>query len=262
MKLTYLIFLPLFLLPAVAWALTSNTFSTDLERSSSQYWSRADNALLDFTVNYTLAAWVNVESTPSAGARYVIIGKWNNAAGARSYQWEYFDNAGTPTLRFLYSDSGAGVAEVFTEVTTLTPGTWYHLAMTFSGLSGSAEFKTYLNGTQLGTTDAVGADTFNGNEGFRIGAVRDASAPAFFWDGFIDDARVWSRVLSSTEILALATTPCTASNGASLSGWWLFDNNGDDSSGNSLTLTNNNSATFTTPAYACASFNPYYFNDF
>lgn len=258
----YLLFIPLLLLPLTLGALTVNLASTDLERGSSQYWSRADDADFDFTSNYTLTAWINMESLNGVGERYVVIGKWNNAAGARSYQAEFINPAGTRSTNFIYSADGGGVEDSFTEAVTISAGTWYHLAWVFNDTAN--EFKTYVNGAQLGSTDAPGASTFNGNEDFRVGAVRDSSAPAFFFDGKIDDVRVWSRALSDADILSLATTPCTFANGASLTGWWLFDNDGADSSGGSNTLTNNNVATFSTPAYSCGGpgFNPYYFMDF
>src|SRR3989344_4897183 len=119
-------------------------------------------------------------------------------------------------------------------------GTWYHIAVTKTGTT----VNFYVNGSQQGTTQTIGSSGINdSNSTFVIGS--DAGNGDFF-DGRIDDVRVWTRALSSTDISNLYTSPGTFGNGASFGGEWLFENNGNDSSGNSNNLTNNNSATFST----------------
>lgn len=236
-------------LVAVAITLTTNSNATDLEAGSSQYWSIADQAALDFTTNYTLMAWVKPESQPAADTNYGIISKFN-ASPNLSYMFSYFNNAGTLQVRLAASDDGTGVTSCLRNQ-TLSDATWYHVAATFSGSSGSNRTRLYVDGTQVGTDCTPGFDTFSGTSAFTVGA---GQALASTFDGIIDDARVWSRELTATEISDIKNSPCSASDGASIQGQWLFDNDGTDQTANAFTLTNNNTATFVTDvAYSCAS---------
>jgi len=65
----------------------TNTHSTDLEASSSMYFTRADNADLSITGDISMEAYIKSESLPTSGGEMVIMGKWNEASDQRSYKF-------------------------------------------------------------------------------------------------------------------------------------------------------------------------------
>ena len=87
-----------------------NTHSADLESSSSQYWSIADNASLSITGDLTIEFWINLESAPGTNAAFSLVGKWIDVSDEHSYLFQYQDVSGTKKFRFLNSDDGSAVA--------------------------------------------------------------------------------------------------------------------------------------------------------
>lgn len=223
----------------------ANTYSIDLEATSSQYLSAADSASLDITGALTFEAWVRFES--DTGDNQVIGSKWDDSGNQRSWMFRY--NHGTTMLSFTASDTGVDPTISNSTVTwTATFGTYYHLAVTYAT---SGEVKFYVNGVQQGATQ-TGARTslFNSSATFKLGA---RNAGIEFLDGLIDDARLWNVVRTVTEI---NDNKCTEIDSATnLQGSWHLNNSLSDSSGNSNTLTNNNSATFVTTVPDCFNVN-------
>lgn len=217
------------------------TQSADLESGSSQYFSRADNALLQASNALTIEGWFKVESQPGTDTRYSLCTKWDNSGGQnqRSYTFYYRDNASTKQLTLGLSGDGSSSEEenVNWEATL---DTWYHLAVTYDGSAGEVKF--YVNGSQQGATQATAvASLFDNDAPFAIGAVNPDS-PALYFDGRVSLVRMWKTVRSGTDI---ANNICEVlGSTTNLSGEWTLDNTLNDNSGNSLTLTNNNTATF------------------
>ena len=237
-----------------------NTHSTDLELSSSQFWSITDASQtgLDLGADASISLWVNMESTPASGDYQALVNK-DNGSTQRSYEFLYFNNGGT--LQLWWYVFGAVDASVFSRAyynVNLGTATWHHIACTFdgNGANAAAKLDCYLDGSSVAensSADVGGGATSvaNSSADFLVGKTEDGTR---YFDGLVDDVRVWSRTISSTDVSNMYTDSCSFSNGASNQGWWRFDNNGNDSSSNGNNLTNNNSATFsTTVAYTCAS---------
>lgn len=88
----------------------------------------------------------------------------------------------------------AGHAPTFDQVvdpTPLTANTWYHVAVTYDAITG--DMKLYKDGVQVAS--ASGVPNFT-NTAMYIGAFNGG----FFWQGNIDEVRIWNVVRSSTEI--------------------------------------------------------------
>lgn len=80
---------------------------------------------------------------------------------------------------------------------------WYHFVATSSG----GTIKLYLNAQLVGTYTLSAANTANGN--IAIGCVPGSSNGDFF-NGLLDDAAIWNRVLTENEISNLYNAiPCT-----------------------------------------------------
>lgn len=235
-----------FLAPSPLTALTSNSHATDLERGSNQFWSITDASQtgLDFTSDFTLSIWVKFESFPGNDEQRQVIGR---RQGGNGYSLFIRRSAGG-TLLFRTSVNN-GTLEVKDFSTSVTTGVWYHFVYRFT--ASTNEHSLWTNAVEA-TPQTGTVDPGNSTNDFSIGG--DALDSNNANDGLHDDARAWSRALSDAEIGDLYATPCTFDNGASIQGWWVFDNDaGVDQTSNNNDLTNNNSATFSTDAaYSCA----------
>lgn len=245
-----------FLLPHNLFALTSNTHATSLVHASNQYWSITDASQtgLDITGDMTISGWFYTPDLPSA---------WNNGwntlvakadfATAKAYFFGSNYNAGNVSFSFLI-DNGSESNSTQQWASNPTEDTWYHVAVAYTASAGSVTF--YVNGVANGAA-VTGARTSISNTAtaFTVGTALNSGSATRNTNVYIDDVRIWSRVLTAGEIEDMYTDPCTVDNGASLQGWWIFDNDaGVDQTANNNDLTNNNSATFTTERpYNCAS---------
>ena len=138
---------------------------------------------LEVTGPITIACWVN----PAAlGGQRTFVAR--DAA--------YILKASDSNLRF----TTPGILDHTGTNTTLTAGTWQHVAATFDpGQSGGLVF--YLNGVE---TDRLTASAMNAGTGpFRIATNQWSEA----YTGMIDDVRVYNHILPAAEIKQLAFRP-------------------------------------------------------
>lgn len=123
----------------------------------------------------------------------------------------------------------------------LNNNAWRHIVYTYNGTT--ATLLLYVDGSpDTGTPDSGGTPTSVTSVGsVMIGAN---ATPTNYFNGAIDDVRLWTRILSAAEVTDLYTNPCTFANGTNLEAWWKLDNGYTDSSGNNRTLTASGSPTF------------------
>jgi len=231
-------------------SLAANNHSIDLEFDNSQYLSitDADQTGLDITGDLTMEAWVKLEQLPSvAGTSFCIMTKYETVAGGRAYLLHIL--TADDKLQFIMSDDGSVDAGHYSRFTCDTAfvsgdvGVWKHVAISVDVSVPSATF--YIDGTaQTTTNDAIDATSiYNSSEPFEIGAY--GSTPAEFFDGLIDDARIWNDIRTSTEIADNYQKELVG-NEANLVGYWKLNNDLLDETANNNDLTNNNSAVFST----------------
>ena len=168
--------------------------ATDLESSSSQYFTRTDSATISLTSSVSLAAWIKPESNTTATA-YDIIGKWDT--NDESYLLQQYGDE----LR-LYIDSASNYVE--TTSADLQTGVFYQVVGVYTSTSQSA--KIYVDGKQMTTTTTgtIPSSIGDGADKFHIGAEDSTTAATNFYDGLIDDARLYNRALSNSEVMYLA----------------------------------------------------------
>jgi hypothetical protein len=156
----------------------------------------ADAASLDLTTGMTLEAWVN--PTTINGWETVFL---KESTGELAYAL-YADNNG--------NDSGGPrrpggwVRQGSTSYSTLGTAqlplnTWTHLATTYDG----AMLRLYVNGTQVSSLARSGAINVSANP-LRIGGNNIWSE---WFNGLIDEVRVYNRALSLSEIQTDMNTP-------------------------------------------------------
>ena len=142
---------------------------------SNDYVEIADNAALDLTSNYTIEAWIRIDSFSSMAG---IVSKYQTS-GANGY-----------FLR-LSSDTGLTFDEVSTANGILEANQWYHVV----AVNDNGTRRLYLNGvsqTLSGTPLSVQGNT----NPLRIGV--DYSDREF--DGRIDEVRLWNDVRTEQEV--------------------------------------------------------------
>jgi hypothetical protein len=93
--------------------------------------------------------------------------------------------------------------------------TWHHVAMTYDGKN----LQVYLDGSPAGSA-AVNKTRKAGASPLRIGGRPDNFA---FFDGALDEARVYKRALSADELAGHFRTPEKIENDKDLAGYWGFD---------------------------------------
>lgn len=172
----------------------------------------ANNALMSFTSEITITAWIR--TTTVASGQRAILNKGTNYGFAIDGSNLYFA---------FYNGSTIGFT---TTSLNLKTNVWYHVAATFHN-SGD-RVRIYLNGTQVQSWTTTNAPTTD-SSAMTIGS----SSLGTYWNGTLDDVRVYNRELSAAQIAALGNL--------SLIGHWKLDEtsgtSASDISGNANTGT-------------------------
>ncbi len=183
---------------------------------SDDYVEITDADPLDLTTNYTLEAWVFARSLEDNEG---IISKYHNSDNGYS-------------LRVM-ANGALNFDGMTTAASTITTGQWVHIAAVNSGGTRTL----YVNGVSQslsGTATSISANT----DPVRIGQHDNA----YYFDGWIDEARIWSTARTATDIRKnMYRTPFSTTNLVAYykmsdgSGTSLTDNSGNGRTG---TLTN------------------------
>ena len=220
-----------------------NTYSTDLESSSSQYWSITDASQtgLDLSGDLTFEAWIKPESV--SGNDH-ILAKYVTSGNQRAYRFNLSNNgAGNFTVNLSGNGASGTTCAFSSNNSVITTGTWQHVAFTYEASTQTGQL--YLDGSSV-TTNLIGTaptSIKNSTAPFLVGSYKTGTAN--FFDGLIDEVRVWNVERTSGEISANYNTELVG-NESGLVGYWRFNNDATDQTSNGNDLTNNNSATFST----------------
>jgi len=187
--------------------------AADLERNSSQYLSISHTLQsgLAITGSLTLAGWARLESLNSSDFM-ILAGKYDTASNKRAYRLD-IDNTGLWRL-VASADGTFGSAYALAATTPLTINTWYHLAAVFDGQAQTMSL--YRDGTLAATRSITYSNLSSSSAPFMLGANLNNGSPAQYFDGLLDEWRVYGRALNQAEIQALmVTTPPTITFSAS-----------------------------------------------
>jgi len=214
----------------------TNTHTADLTRSSSQHFSRADDNGLDFNSDFTLMAWINFDSLPSDNSDHQqIINKLNADVTTGGY---YLRVSNTDKPYCVYAKTGQFTGWIADNAITDTG--WQHIACSCDISAQTCEL--YLNGSGIAESSAITGATSIGDDGdeFYIGARGRTAGTDDYFDGQIDDVRIYTDILTSTEISDHYNCKLTGAGGEpdNLLDNWLFDNNANGTEGNNLTAVN------------------------
>ena len=225
-----------------------NTYSLDLEASSSQFAfiTDANQTGLDITGDMTFELWFKPESSPASGQTMCFVSKYGTAgahANNRSYQLQYFNNAGSYQIGMNVSTNGTVGASggLYVGVPQFTHGVWVHIALVFTASLGKIE--VFTANVSRGTNTSARTSIFAGTADFVIGAAAEGASS--FVDGCMDEVRIWNTARSAAQISANYQTQLVG-NEAGLVGYWKFNNDYTSATPNGNNLTASNSSVFST----------------
>ena len=144
----------------------------------------ADSNSLDLTGGMTLEAWVKPAVTMSAYRTVVVKEQPGNLV--------YGLYANSDTNRPEAQVTVGGSPKPLAGTTQLPAGSWSHLAATYDGTTE----RLYLNGTQISTL-AISGSILTSTGNLKIGGN---SIWGEWFNGLIDEVRVYNRALSAAEI--------------------------------------------------------------
>jgi DUF1680 family protein len=155
---------------------------------------RLPNGILAGAGDFTVAGWV----------RLGTVGTWSRIFDIGSGTGAYLfltPRSSAGTARFAITTGGAGAEQQINGPAALPAGAWTHVAVTLSSNLGVL----YVNGAEVarnaGITQRPGS--LGSTSANYLGRSQYANDP--FLNGQLDDVRLYSRALSTTEIRALAS---------------------------------------------------------
>jgi hypothetical protein len=150
----------------------------------------ADANDLDLTNGMTLEGWVRAASL--SGWNTVVL---KEGSGSLVYGLYANDNAPRPAVTMAI----AGIDRSATGASSVPLNAWTHLAATYDGTT----LRLYVNGVEALSRAQTGNMTASTNP-LRIGGNGVWSE---YFNGLVDDVRIYNRALTSAEIQADMNTP-------------------------------------------------------
>jgi len=195
-------------------AADSSVYSNDGTLSSNPLWvtGQIDNGLdfdgindyvslpigsvINSLTNCTITSWVNW----GGGSSWQRI--WDFGTGTTVNMSLTPNNSSNSRPRFAITTSGSGGEEQTTAPSALSTDVWHHIAVTID--ADNHTHKMYIDGSYVAqNTSGYLAPADLGETGLNYLAKSNYAADPYF-NGTIDDVRIYNRILSATEIAELA----------------------------------------------------------
>jgi hypothetical protein len=152
----------------------------------------------DVLSTISISTWIKWDVV---GASEGIISKRTDTEVAGN--WALRGDNTTPGYLEWMVWSGLDSSQSLLTSTAITPGVWTHVALTFNDSTNAVNF--YIDGAP-NSSGTISNNLANTPQPIVIGWSGQGGQ---FFDGSIDDMRVYNRVLTPAEITALAATPPT-----------------------------------------------------
>lgn len=148
------------------------------------------DSLLDIPDNLTVTAWINTNVIPSSGLKSILSKDENyefhiNSSGQIFWWWSW--------------------ATLTTTGPSLTVNQWHHIAITWR----SGEQVIYIDGVERARSARTGSLNIN-NDPLQVG--QDLAIAERFFDGEIDEVRIYENFLDITEVNQIMndSRPCSS----------------------------------------------------
>ena len=178
----------------------------------------AHAATFDGLTEGTISAWIN--QTTAGGGQAIL--QFADTNDAESYVG--LRVTASEQVKFTVRENG-GVLLNMDSVVSLAEGEWRHVAVTVGPggntlyIDGTVAAVTYLAGS---ATSAEFLDDVSNLNYAAIAQEKDNAGPARWFNGLIDDVRIYDRVLSASDIADLATPTA----GGPIAHWKLDETSG------------------------------------
>jgi len=153
--------------------------------------NEANSAASTFAANYLTSSYnvtvpfsVSVWFKPTNTNQGSLLSTYNSTA-ITSYSVNLYISGGSMSAAYNNIQNVGGSVGV-------SVGTWYHAVITVNASNGLTLF---VNGSQVGST-ITQTPSING---LMIGSIKDGGA-SYAFSGYLDDYRIYNRVLTGTEI--------------------------------------------------------------
>ncbi len=148
-----------------------------------------DSSSLGFTQGFTAEAWIRPDTcTPAGSGHNTVIGKES--------EFLFAFQTSCKMANYIYA-GGSWTYDSSANIYNVPIGTLSHYAMTYDG----NKIKTYLNGELKGSGTSKSGNM--GNTANLLGIGKRPYSGSQYYDGFIDDVRIYNRALSAAEIAAI-----------------------------------------------------------
>ena len=194
------------------------------------------NPIPNTDTDVTISAWINLSSGVSSNMHITGTGITTSGSEAPFRATLQYQSANTFRIFALRQVAGTYYLSPNSSLTNITinAGTWYHIAWSYT--ASGRKLNTFLNGVQIDTDVAMTTTGASVNDGSMIiGSFRTNTA---FFNGKIDQVRIFNKELSSTEVTTLydeVDCPCTTNTinyPTTNVAYYEFDGNAEDSTTN------------------------------
>lgn len=168
---------------------------------SSSYVDLGNPASLQLTGSMTWSAWIYAVANPADDGQ--IVAKSDNSSG---WQFKTSPDTGPHTFGVAVSPSSGSRTQRYS-TTTRSLNTWYHVAGVYNASAGTLNI--YVNGVldNGALSGTIPASQFN-NSAVNVNIGRRTGG--YYFNGIIDEVRIYNRALSLTEIQTDMNAPLGA----------------------------------------------------
>ena len=186
--------------------ITSNTINSDAFKfNGTNSYIEIPYADVNHPAEFTIELWVRLDQSTNdfqspLSSRYGSA-PWNNLSGYNFYavngleKWSFTGGSGS----WESIDTSPSINGEIYDGNTLKFGIWTHLASTYDGTT----YRLYVNGILVGSKTAgysrVGFNSIPARP-LRIGAGRTEGSATYFFNGAVDEVRIWNYARTQTQI--------------------------------------------------------------
>jgi hypothetical protein len=154
--------------------------------------------VLDTTSSFAVSAWVKISSLPTRNAAVAAQDGTTNSSFYLGYNYSH-SNTGVWAFYFAGSDAtNPAVAGVYG--TAAVANAWTLLTAVYNASAGTIQL--WVNGALAASTSYT--PSWSGSRAFTVGRSRFNGAATDYFPGEITDVRAYQRLLSGTDVRALA----------------------------------------------------------
>ncbi|WP_280666005.1 LamG-like jellyroll fold domain-containing protein [Kitasatospora sp. MAP12-44] len=157
----------------------------------------SNGPVLNTAGSFTVSAWANLASTPTANATIASEDGTQNSGFYLQYNAAVKSWCLTTMASDTATSTGSGLSPCSTSNTT--PGTWTHLVGVYNATTQTAQL--YVNGTLAATTTGLTNWAATGN--FTIGAALYHGTRTDYFPGMISGAQAWNYPVTAPQVTAL-----------------------------------------------------------